>query len=125
MEYYYVDDFVMFGSISKIISKYGNEKYECGCGPGYEDTAAWSETPKGLIHVCEKFFTLPKEYGRGDSQLLTLAHELSHFPGLWGEATLDYEYGMDKARELVKTNRKHAVYNGDNLMYFIDTINIQ
>jgi hypothetical protein len=124
-EYVDADDFVMFGAVSNIISRYGGEKYECGCGEGYENTAAWAETQKNLIHICDKFFTLPREYGRGDSQLLTLIHELSHFPGSYGPETVDYAYGMESARTLVGTDRHKAVRNGDNLMYFIGTVNIQ
>lgn len=52
-----------------------------------------------------------------DSQVVTLAHEMSHFYG-----TGDAEYGSASCRTLAATDPDTAIKNGDNYGYFAEAV---
>lgn len=118
------DDFVMMRNINALYLRIGAEGYLCGCSSSYPPTtAAWTNTTTNTINLCDRFFALPKSDGPYDSQLLTIIDEYSHFVDSWDTATGDFAYGMSGAHDLATRNRKEAVRNADNVMYYIGTFN--
>lgn len=89
-----------------------------GCEP---DTIAWfkispDENYYSACNLCPRYFSLPFE-GR-DSQVGTLAHELSH--GYGGNPGADEVYQVDPCLDLAKNFPDLAVQNADNYQFYLE-----
>jgi hypothetical protein len=86
---------------------------------GYESTFAYVyPADDRKIYLGPKFENSPAE--GEDSQIGTLAHEMSHFKSISG--TTDERYGRTNSESLAKTDPDKALRNADNYEYFVELI---